>query len=178
MRTVKTVLLTVVAGLAFSGATLAQPADQPAYRPGSGGKYTDGHHKGMHHGKGDAGKRMERLVEKLELSEEQRADIREIHRAGEEESRSLHRQMRDNKRAEREALKAGADEAELLELARKTAETRVALMLRHREMQEKVQAVLTEEQRTELEQLKAEREARRREQREKWQQKRRDAAPE
>ncbi len=147
-------------------------------RPGFEGRHMDGYHKGMHHGKGDAGKGMERLVEKLELSEEQRTNISEIHRTGREASRALHRQMRENSRAEREALKAGADEAQLLELARKTAEARVALMLRHREMQENVQAVLTEEQRAELEELNAEREARWREHRKKWQHKRKDAAPE
>ena len=176
MKTVKRIILAAaVAGLTLSAGALAQSAGEPGPNPG---KHMGGHHKGMWGGKGDGGQWMERMAEELALSEEQRAQIRDIHQGARQAARDLHRQMKADRQAERQALQAGADKDELLELARKSAESRVAMMLQQRETRDRVQAVLTAEQRQELEQLKTEHRAQREERREKWQQKRSGAEQE
>jgi periplasmic protein CpxP/Spy len=117
------------------------------------------------------GMRIEHLVRKLDLSEDQQARVKEIVANSREKSRPLREAMRTNMQAEREALEAGADSKRLKALAKESAETRVDLMLLARDMKAEIMTVLSDEQKQKVAELEAERKERREQRRQKWQEK-------
>ena len=170
MKRVKTVLMTIaLAGLTLGGISV-QAGDQADARYGM-----DKRHGGEKHG---GGRRMEKMAERLDLSDEQRAEMEKIHQSAGESMAPLHEKMKAGMKAEREALENGASEVELEKLAAETAKARVALMIHRRDVKQQVTAVLTEEQKAKLAEMKAERRAKMEERREKWQEKRWGDKPE
>jgi len=182
MKIEKKVLATTVmiSAMAMSGLTLAGQGDGSGDSAGTGDKvegkpkhhHRDRHHGSMMGGKRDGGKGFERMVQKLDLSEEQQQHIKDVRKASREEAKPLRKQLKENMHAEREAMEASASETELKKLARNTADSRVDLMLYGRKTEDKVREILTPEQIAQLDQLKAERKERRAEKNKKWQEKR------
>ena len=166
----KLMVAALVAGMTAGGVGLAQAGDHRGSN-GDGGKhgYHHGSHHDMEHGGKHGGKMLGRALRKLDLSDEQKAQLKEVREAAQNESKPLRDTMHDQRRAEREALAAGADEKTLKKLARDSADTRVELMLHGREVRERMMAVLTAEQKQQLQEMKAEHEANRAERMKKWQ---------
>jgi Spy/CpxP family protein refolding chaperone len=113
---------------------------------------------------------LNRMASKLNLSAEQRGKIDALMKDAREESSPLRAAMRDNMAAEHKAMASGAGERELKKLAHKSADRRVELMLFGKGVEEKIRAELTDEQRAQLDALKATRQAHRQERMENWRQ--------
>ncbi|SDJ58249.1 Spy/CpxP family protein refolding chaperone [Microbulbifer yueqingensis] len=125
-------------------------------------------HHGHHGDKGPHHERMlERMAEKLELTEEQKAQIKANHEANRAEHRKLREEMHKVREEVSEALDSGADQATLDELASRLGALQIEKMRQRREMHEQLKAVLTDEQKAKLEQMHSERKDRWKERRQK-----------
>ena len=142
-----TKVITVAAALMLS-ATLAFAG------PGEGR-----HGKGGHHGR-RGGEHGARFAQKLNLTDAQKEQIREINRTFREQNKPFFESSRSTRQQLREAKKAG-DQARV-EALKGTLESQRAQFKQLRATQrQRVLAVLTPEQRTQLDALKAERGAKR-----------------
>lgn len=174
MKIVRSALVAaMIGGLALSGLTFAGPGPGPGDCTGPQGP--DGEH--MYHPKNGDGKWHDkfggeavpgRMVEKLNLTDEQREKIEAIRAEARQESGPLVAKMKEAAQAEREAFESGSGEQELKKLAEKAADARVELMLQARVTEAKIRKVLTPEQNTQLDELKAARKARREERMKDW----------
>lgn len=106
-------------------------------------------HKPGHH--------FERMAEKLELTEGQKAQIKADREAGSEarkarfaETRELHKQLR-------EAVASGADQATLDNLGAQLGRLQVAKAQQMHAQRQQFEAILTDDQKARLQELKAER---------------------
>lgn len=138
-RTIKTLLL--AGALAVTGSALA--------------------FGGAHHGKGErdchrGGPGMALITQLDGLTDEQRSQLKQLRETQRESGRALHDEMRQNRRALRKAMQDGSAET-VAPLARKQGDLVEQMILRRFQMKEKVNAVLTQEQRQELQKLRAER---------------------
>ncbi len=170
MKTERKILATtaMVLGLAISTFVFAGDGD-------GAGPHGGGPHGGMM--AGQPGHMQERMASKLKLTDEQKKKVEEMRASSKQESQTLRDAMRANAEAERQAVEAGGAEAELRSLARKTADSRVDMMLFGMKMDKQFRAILTPEQITELDQMKAERKARFAEHQQKRQERRENAQP-
>ena len=119
-------------------------------------------HEGGKRGRGGRGGHefSERFAQKLNLSEAQKQQIKDAQTAFRNENKAFFEQARDTRRQLREAKEAG-DTGRATQLEA-TAKSQHAQMKELRKAQhERILALLTPEQRTQWEALKAEREARR-----------------
>ena len=117
--------------------------------------------KGGKHGRGGRGGEFgERFAQKLNLSETQKQQIKDLEKQFRSDNKAFFESARDTRRQIREATEAG-DTARAEQL-KATAKSQHARMKELREGQRaRIEAVLTQEQRAQLEALKAEREAKR-----------------
>lgn len=138
--------ITAAAVLAFSS-TLAFAAPHE----GRGGK----------HGRGGRGGEMgERFAKKLNLTDAQKQQISEVKKSFHEENKAFFETAGDTRRQIREAKEAG--DTARLESLKATAQSQRAQMKQLREAQkQRIEAVLTSEQRAQWQAMKAEREAKR-----------------
>ncbi|MFC6632223.1 Spy/CpxP family protein refolding chaperone [Microbulbifer taiwanensis] len=148
-----------MAGSLVLAGTLAVPGMTMAF----GG---DNHHRDPHHYKGHF---FEHMAEELDLTEGQKAQLkanrdanRDAHKAQRKQMRELHKQLR-------QAIESGADQATLDSLGTELGKLQVAKMQERHQMRTQFEAILTDEQKAKLEQLKAERKERRKERRERRQ---------
>lgn len=132
--------------------------------PGMSVAFGGGDH-GPHHFKGHF---FEHMAEELDLTEGQKAQLkanreaaREAHKAQRQQMRELHRQLRA-------AIESGADQATLDSLGAELGRLQVAKMQQMHKQRQQFEAILTDEQKAKLEQLKAERKERRKERRQRW----------
>lgn len=146
--------LVLAGALAVPGITLAQDDMEPPMPM-----------EHCHHG----GHFFERMADELDLTEGQKAQLkanreanREAHKAQREQMRQLHKQLR-------EAIESGADQATLDNLGAQLGKLQVAKMQQMYTMQQQFEAMLTDEQKAKLEQLKSERKARWKERSKRWQ---------
>lgn len=133
---------TTMSGLALAGA-LAVPAAtlaQDDFRP---------HHRGHHF--------IEHMAEELELTEGQVAQLKANREANRDARKAQRKQMRELHKQLREAIESGADQATLDELGVQLGQLHVAKMQEMQQMRQQFEAILTEEQKAGLKQLKAER---------------------
>ncbi|MFA5632106.1 MAG: Spy/CpxP family protein refolding chaperone [Porticoccaceae bacterium] len=171
MNSVKKIAITAIAigAVGFSALSLAHPADR--HKGGwHGGKH-------MHHGEMAGahfyqGRGLERMAKQLELTDAQKEEIKKIVAESRDAAKPLREKLQASMEAERTAFADDSSERELKKLARATADSRVDLMLHHRAAQEKVEQVLNDDQKTRLEQQRAERKAKMAERMEKRQGKR------
>lgn len=105
---------------------------------------------GGHGGCDRSGTPMRALGGLENLSDEQRDQLKEIFREQRDTMRDKMDAMRDNRRDLRDAMQDGADKEKLRELAQKQGEQVTEMILLRAQMRDKVNAVLTEEQRDEL----------------------------
>ncbi|AOS98674.1 periplasmic repressor CpxP [Microbulbifer aggregans] len=121
---------------------------------------------GQHHSKHRA---FVHLASELDLTDEQIARIkahRQEHREDYQDLRGEYRQLRGQIS---DAIAAGADEATLARLAEQLGQVQIARAQLKHEQREALAAILTQEQRAELEQLRAERKEKRQQRRERRQ---------
>lgn len=142
--------LMLAATLAVPGMTLAQNDDfeSPVVIKRVGHHGHHGHHF------------FERMAQELDLTEGQKAQLKAnreankgVRKASREQRRELHKQIR-------EALNSGADQATLDSLGAELGKLEIAKMQQMRERHQQFEAILTEEQKAKLEELKAERKER------------------
>jgi Spy/CpxP family protein refolding chaperone len=104
--------------------------------------------------KGGSGKHFDRMATALELTEDQRSQIRTIWTSEREQIAPLRQQMRQNRRQiHQAALAVPFDEAAVRTLAAAQAEARTEMIVAHARVKNQVHAVLTPEQREKAEQL-------------------------
>ena len=114
--------------------------------------------RGGRHGRG--GEFAERFAQKLNLTDAQKQQIKDVQQSFRDENKAFFDTVRDTRRQIREAKEAG--DTARLESLKATAQSQHAQMkqLRDAKMQ-RIEAVLTTEQRAQWQALKAEREAKR-----------------
>jgi protein CpxP len=148
MRTGKSIRLTAVFTLALA-ALLAVPATALA---GPGGR--GGGHRGPH-GDMNPGMRMRMLAERLDLSEEQRAQVRAMSEQHREATLDMRAQLRDARRALREAINAeDSDETTIRSAAAAVAAVEADLAVARAQHRKAFEALLTPEQLEQLKQMK------------------------
>jgi Spy/CpxP family protein refolding chaperone len=119
-----------------------QGVGQPGMMQGMG-------QSGMMQGMGPSGS-MQGIYQLENLSAEQRNQLQELQRSQRDTMRSMRNAMSDNHRSMNDAMEDGADSATIQKLA-EVRGAAVATMTMHRaEMQKKVDAILTPEQRDTL----------------------------
>lgn len=169
----KAVLVTLLAGTLGLGATAlhAEGGDSEMKQGQGYSKHEDGKgkHYGKRHGKGHGkhGKRggrkggermMKRLVEKLALTEEQQAQLKAL----QEEQKTTREAMREEMKSFREEMKAldtsSTDYNEKVAiLADKKASMDRQKFIQRSEARQKFDAILTEEQRAKMQEMKEKR---------------------
>lgn len=116
---------------------------------------------GGHFGKDDCrhsgGAAMHGLKRLDNLSDEQRDQIKGIMRGQRDVMRDRMTDMRDSRMALRDAMQKGADEATLRPMAEKQGAMVTEMIMARAKVRNQIQAVLTEEQRQQLEQMRNER---------------------
>ena len=139
-------------------AVLTLSASMAVAAPHEGGK------RGGRHGRGHGGEFSARMAEKLNLSDAQKQQVRDLQRSFRVENQAFFENAKDTRRQLREAKKAG--DTARFEALKGTFKAQRETMKQLRQAQhERILAVLTAEQRAQLETLKAERKARRDERR-------------
>jgi len=134
--------------LVATGAAVAYAQPAPDAQPGPRQGWERGH-RGMKGG---------RLLSQLNLSDAQKAQIQQIVEA--QKNTPLASQMQSLRTQMREARQSG-DTARVESLREQMAALRPQLEQMHRQTKEQIQAVLTPEQRAQLEQLKSQNRGRR-----------------
>lgn len=153
----KTLLTGMAVGMAsLSAIALAGNPDRDDDCGPKGGKFM--HHRMMGDMHGPE-MRLEHITKRLDLSAEQESQVDKILDEAKVESEPLRERMKAGMEAEREAVEARKPEDELKALARNTADTRVEMMVHGFAVEEKIRAVLTDEQKAELDEMKAKRKA-------------------
>jgi periplasmic protein CpxP/Spy len=104
------------------------------------------------------GKHLARMASALDLTEDQKSQIRTIWTSEREKIAPLRQQMRENRQQiHQEALAVPFDEAAVRTLAAAQAEARTEMIVAHARVKNQVHAVLTPEQREKAEQFWQER---------------------
>ena len=135
-----------------------------------GGAFADEHH-GQHgggdHGKGHHMQEMfDRMAEKLDLTEEQRAQLKTKREAHHDALKSLKKQKHELRDEIRTALDSGADQTKLDGLAAQLGAVELRMMQQHHQMHKELESVLTDEQKAKMEQMRSEHQERRMKRRE------------
>ena len=143
----------VMTGTMALAAVLAAPGMSVAF---SGGEHGPRHHKYQ---------MFERMAEKLELTEGQKAQLKANRDASRESRMAGRKEMHELRDQLREAIDSGADQAALDQLSMELGRLEVARMQQRQQMQAQFESILTDEQKIKLEQMKSER-------KERWQKRR------
>ena len=116
-------------------------------------------HPGLGPGRMEMMRRMEpSLLEQLQLSGDQRAQIESIFASGRDAIRPLAQQLREKHQALRETTRVQPlDETVVRSWAQEIADLQAQLMVTRAQMMNQLLSLLTEDQRTKLSQLRAER---------------------
>lgn len=156
----------IAAGVALAGAlavpgmALAQAGDDSEPRMYRG-------HHGHHDHRGPKGGHFfGRMAEKLDLTEGQKAQLKANREANKADRQASREKMRELHKQIREAIDSGADQATLDGLGAELGKLQVAKMQQFQEQRQQFEAILTDEQKARLEEMKAERKARWKERRE------------
>lgn len=126
-------------------------------------KPTEGKSFGKHHKFGKFGKRgkrgkrmMGRLFRQLDLTDEQKAQMKEIKQASREKVQPLRQQMRENRQQLRQATENGNfDEATVTAIAAQQGQIHAQLIVEKQKVKTQMYNVLTTEQKNKLAELKA-----------------------
>jgi len=158
MNKIATTLL--VSSLALGGFTLAN-ADDDRYeqedryekkdhyeRDGHKGKYCNKHGK-------KSGYRMEKMIKRLGLSDEQATKVRSIRESFQPKMEALRKKMKENRKQLREEMHAESiDQSKVKELAQSMGELKANKIILRSEMRSNIHKVLTNAQREELKKRK------------------------
>ncbi|MGS2722733.1 Spy/CpxP family protein refolding chaperone [Porticoccus sp. GXU_MW_L64] len=152
MKTFKTagMALALVGAFAVSSAALAEP--------GKGGKKHRGHHTEQS---------FKRMAKHLGMDENQRQQARAIHQELRPQIRELHKQSRDVRKALGEAVRGGASQSEIDALAAQQGDLHGQIVAKRAEAKSRVHALLSDEQKQQLEEHRQKRMERKQQRREK-----------
>lgn len=153
LKTTAIVTLLSASSLLLAGQHDGAGAEGKHYGDRAGGYQHSQFHGGPMHGE----RWLAHMGDKLQLSETQKADIKAIADESKAERESLRNASKEARQAEMTAIQARESERTLRKLARKSADARVDMMVHGFEMEKRIDAVLTEEQRDKLAAMKAER---------------------
>ena len=150
-------------------------ATAPAMAEGGEGGWKKGHkgHHGKMHHRGKRGKHMmKRMARKLGLTDEQKAEMKTLREAHREEMKPL-REQRKAIRTSLEALDpAAADyDAQITVIADQQANLARQMFILKNKMKQQMSAVLTDEQRAKMKEMRAERKQRKEQRRARWNEK-------
>ncbi|WP_444914383.1 Spy/CpxP family protein refolding chaperone [Microbulbifer sp. TRSA007] len=106
------------------------------------------------------GRGFEYMVRQLELTEGQQAQLKANRESTREARMAQREQMIELRQQINEAIESGADQTTLDQLGEELGKLKVQQMQNHDTMKEQFKAILTDEQKAKLEQLKSERKAR------------------
>jgi periplasmic protein CpxP/Spy len=153
MKTFTTVAaaLALTAGLAFAA---PQGDGERGHMGKKKGHMGAGDHAG-HMGKGDHGKMMGRMAEKLDLSEGQKIQMQQLHESFRAQNAPFRESMQATKTQLREARQSG-DTARAQQLAAELEGQRTQMLTQRQAMHEQMLTILTPDQKTKLEAMKAE----------------------
>ena len=137
--------------VAFAAALMMTVAAFAQHRPGGPGGHRG---PGRHGGPGGPVNLLGHFSQVLDLTDAQKAQIKQIEESFRESTKSLHEQLRANGGGPFDALKGGTfDEAAVRAAAQARAAVHVELEVAHARMLSQVFAVLTAEQRAKLAEL-------------------------
>ncbi len=109
--------------------------------------------RGMHAG-GMGGERMiEMMAQKLELSDEQKDQMRAIHDEIRPQLRTLREELWESRKALREAVNNGASQEEIEQMAAAQGNLHSEMIVLHAQIQRRIGDILTEEQRLRADEL-------------------------
>ncbi|WNZ55159.1 Spy/CpxP family protein refolding chaperone [Microbulbifer sp. EKSA008] len=111
-------------------------------------------------GEGGQGRGFEYMVRQLELTEGQQAQLKANRESNREARMAQREQMIELRKELNAAIESGADQATLDQLGEELGKLKLQEMQNRNEMKEQFKAILTDEQKAKLEQLKSERKAR------------------
>ena len=161
MNKIATTLL--VSSLALGGFTLANADDSRHER---GDRYEKGEHNEREGHKGKRcnkqGKkshyRMEKMIKRLGLGEEQATQVRSIRESFQPKMEALRNKMKDNRKQLREEMHAdNIDQSKVKELAKTTGDLKANKIILRAEMRSNIHKVLTDAQRKEMKKQKGHR---------------------
>lgn len=115
---------------------------------------------GGFHGKGDCdhhGSPMRALSQIDNLTDEQRTQIKALYKEQRNAMMDQKDAMRESRQALRDAMDKGASKEELQALANKQGDQVAAMIMGRAQMRDKLNAILTEEQRAQLQKMQQER---------------------
>jgi protein CpxP len=141
----------IISSLALGGFTVANADDDRYERRGYPGKYCDKDGKGF-------GSRIERMTERLNLSDEQRKQVRAISDNYRPKMRSIADERRKNRQQLREVMLADTvNQGKVKKLAQKAGDLKTDKIILRGKMHAEVNKVLTKEQREEMKEWKGRR---------------------
>jgi protein CpxP len=163
----------IVSGLALAGSLMLTGVvgfAQQEKQEGPGGKErTERHWRGGREGGGDEGRGMkggfgEGFAEKLNLTDAQKEQMKQIAARFRESTKALRQQGRENRGGEFDALKDGTfNDAAVRAAAQARANARVEMEVAHARMMSEMYAILTPEQKAQLAAERQQREQKRQE---------------
>lgn len=158
MNKITTTLL--VSTLALGGFTLANADDdryEREHRYEKGEHYKHDSHKGKYcnkHGK-KSGYRMEKMIKRLDLNEEQAKQVRDINESYKPKMEALREKMKENRKQLREAMHADKiDQDKVKELAQTAGKIKSNKIILRAEKRNEIHKVLTKEQREKMKKQK------------------------
>jgi len=110
-----------------------------------------------HHGGGYSHGTPMRALGQLDLSDEQRDQIKSLFRDQRDAMRDTMDKMQDNRQALRDAVQNNADEEKLRSLAKKQGDLVTEMIMARSQMRAKINGVLTDEQKAELQKIRKQR---------------------
>lgn len=156
----------LAAPIAYAQSTATQDSQQTTRSEGRGGKGWGDH--GKHGGRGERGHRGGRggmhgmMFRGINLTEDQKARMKTISESFRERTKALHQELRAKHQELRQASESGTfNEALATQKLTETAGLQAKLMGEQFKMRQEMAAVLTAEQKTQIEQKRAEMKAKR-----------------
>ena len=142
--------ISAMTSLGFAASSYAMPSAE-GYEKCMHGKHGKGH--GEKHGR--RGFDIDRMAEKLNLNDEQRASMQTIVEQSKPEISALREKMRENRKLLKElAHKSPFNEAEVRKLANAQGDLKAEMIVLRMQQRSKISEVLTEEQRAQMKEMR------------------------
>lgn len=154
----------LAAPIAFAQSTATTQDQQQTTRGEKAGKSWGGHRGGFGKGghRGGRGGMRGMMFRGIDLTEDQKAKMKTINESFRERTKSLHQELRAKRQELRQASESGTfNEALATQKLTETAGLQAKLMGERFKMRQEMQAVLTAEQKVQIEQKRAEAKAKR-----------------
>jgi len=128
------------------------------HKHGKNGKHEhgkSGKHDGMGHGNFDAEHRLDRMTKKLDLSEEQREQVKAIFDANQTDRQALGESMQQNREPLRNLIASDdASEADIRAMAETQGQQKADMIVMKAESRRSIEALLTDEQKAKMQSMR------------------------